>query len=149
MCSYRVLEYKRHRWEINNLEGGRFKTDEALENLIRVNGNIEYRLGENTRIRLISMLKYALGQGTHYDGIKKVFGNTAPLLYPNPTKYSSSNVTNLMDKIKKGMILILKLVRMRLRSVPGSVLGYQKTLVSLMLPRTGVSLLLLRYYGQP
>ena len=30
-----------------------------------------------------------------------------------------------------------------------SVLGYQKTLVSLMLPRTGVSLLLLRYSGQP
>ena len=48
------------------------------------------------------MLKYVLGQGTHYDGIKNVFGNTAPLLYPNPTKYSSSNVTNLMDKIKKG-----------------------------------------------
>ena len=95
------------------------------------------------------MLKYVLGQGTHYDGIKKVFGNTAPLLYPNPTKYSSSNVPNLMDKIKKGMILILKLMRMRLRSVPGSVLGYQKTLVSLMLPRTGVSLLLLRYSGQP
>ena len=30
-----------------------------------------------------------------------------------------------------------------------SVLGYQKTLVSLMLPTTGVSLLLLRYSGQP
>ena len=30
-----------------------------------------------------------------------------------------------------------------------SVLGYQKPLVSLTLPRTGVSLLLLRYYGQP
>ena len=30
-----------------------------------------------------------------------------------------------------------------------SVLGYQKTLVSLMLPRTGVNLLLLRYSGWP
>ena len=30
-----------------------------------------------------------------------------------------------------------------------SVLGYQKTLVSLWLPRSGVSLLLLRYSGQP
>ena len=46
--------------------------------------------------------KYILGNGTHHDGIKKVFGNTAPLLYPSPAKYSSSNVTKLMEKIKKG-----------------------------------------------
>jgi hypothetical protein len=30
-----------------------------------------------------------------------------------------------------------------------AVLDYQKTLVSLMLPRTGVSRLMLRYSGQP
>ena len=48
------------------------------------------------------MLKYGLGNGTHYDGIKRPFGNTAPLLNLRPPRYSSSNVTNLMEKIKKG-----------------------------------------------
>ena len=48
------------------------------------------------------MCKYILGQGTHHDGVNRVFGDTAPLLYPNPPKYSSSNISNLMGKIKKG-----------------------------------------------
>jgi hypothetical protein len=47
---------------------------------------------------------------------------------------------------------MIKLVIMRLISVPVSqeklVLGYQGTLVNLRLPRTGVSLLLTRYFGQ-
>ena len=47
------------------------------------------------------MLKYVLGNGTHYDGIKRPFRNTAPLINLKPPRYSSSNVTNLMEKIKK------------------------------------------------
>ena len=73
-----------------------------LENLIRLHGNLNYKIGENTRIQLLSICKYIIGNGTHHGGVKKVFGNTAPLLYPTPTMYSSSNVTNLMGKIKKG-----------------------------------------------
>ena len=50
----------------------------------------------------MSICKYILGQGSHYDGVKRVFGDTALLLYPNPPRYSSSNISNLMGKIKKG-----------------------------------------------
>ena len=83
-------------------EGGRFIEEPALENLIRLHGNINYRIGGNTRIKLMSICKYILGQGTHHDGVKRVFGETAPLLYPNPPIYSSSNISNLMGKTKKG-----------------------------------------------
>jgi hypothetical protein len=47
-------------------------------------------------------MKYILGFGTHYDGIKKIFPNTIPCLDTRPPKYSSSNVENMMSKIKKG-----------------------------------------------
>ena len=50
----------------------------------------------------MSICEYILGQGTHHNGAKRVFGDTAPLLYPNAPKYSSSNISNLMGKIKKG-----------------------------------------------
>ena len=40
-------------------DGGRFLEDSALENLIRLHGNIEYRLGGNTRIKLMSICKYS------------------------------------------------------------------------------------------
>jgi hypothetical protein len=75
--------------------------DEALESLIRRNSNEDYVLGRNTAILLKNMTKYILGNGTHYDGVKKVFPNTAPLLHSRPPKYSSSNIENLMGKIKK------------------------------------------------
>ena len=35
-------------------DGGRFLEDSALENLIRLHGNIDYRIGGNTRIKLVS-----------------------------------------------------------------------------------------------
>ena len=56
-------------------EGGVFKSDTELENLIKLNGNIHYQIEDNTRIAL---------------------------LHENPPKYSSSNLSNLMGKIKKG-----------------------------------------------
>ena len=83
-------------------EGGRFIEEPSLENLIRFHGNINYRLGGTTRIKLMSICKYILDQGTHHDWVKSVFGDTSPLLYPNPPKYSLSNISNLMGKIKKG-----------------------------------------------
>ena len=83
-------------------EGGVFKNEEALENLIKLNGNINYQIGENTKIALRAMTRYILGDGTHHDGINRPYGNTAPLLHKNPPKYSSSNISNLMGKIKKG-----------------------------------------------
>ena len=61
-------------------EGGRFIEEPALENLIRLHGNINYRIGGNTRIKLMSICKYILGQATHHDRVKRVFGDTAPLL---------------------------------------------------------------------
>ena len=60
-----------------------------------------------------------------------------------------------MKKLLKMMqqVKMIKLVIMRLRSVLGpmrtKVLGYKETLVSLRLHRTGVSLRLTRYSGQP
>ena len=48
-------------------DGGRFIEEPALENLIRLLGNINCRIGENTRIQLM----YILGQGSHHDGVKK------------------------------------------------------------------------------
>ena len=63
---------------------------------------MNFTLDENTRIRIYALLKYVLGYGTHYDGIKRNFGDTAPLMNPKPPKYSSSNITNLMEKTKKG-----------------------------------------------
>ena len=83
-------------------DGGVFKTEEALENLIKLNGNINYKIGPNTRIALIAMTRYILGNGTHHDGIIRPYGNTAPLLHEKPPKYSSSNIENLIRKIKKG-----------------------------------------------
>ena len=43
-------------------EGRRFIEEPALENLIRLHWNINYRLRENTRIKLMSISKYILGQ---------------------------------------------------------------------------------------
>ena len=83
-------------------EGGVFKNEEALENLIKLNGNINYQIGANTRIALRAVTRYILGDGTHHDGISRPYGNTAPLLHKTPPKYSSSNISNLMGKIKKG-----------------------------------------------
>ena len=40
--------------------------------------------------------------GTHHDGVKRPFGNIAPLMNPRQPKYTSSNINNLMEKIKKG-----------------------------------------------
>ena len=76
-------------------DGGRFIEEPALEDLIRVDGNINYRIGENTRIQLISIFKYILGNGSHHDGVKKS-------LYPTPNRYSLTNISNLIGKIKKG-----------------------------------------------
>ena len=50
-------------------EGGVFKNEEALENLIKLNGNINYQIGANTRIALRAVTRYILGNGTHHDGI--------------------------------------------------------------------------------
>jgi hypothetical protein len=83
-------------------EGGRFLEDEDLETLIRRNSNDDYVLGPNTAISLKNMMKYVLGIGTHYDGVKKIFPNTVPVLDARPPKYSSSNIENLMSKIKRG-----------------------------------------------
>ena len=83
-------------------EGGVFKSEAELENLIKLNGNINYQIGENTRIAIRAVTRYILGDGTHHDGISRPYGNTAPLLHKNPPKYSSSNISNLMGKIKKG-----------------------------------------------
>mgnify|MGYP001358002180 CR=1 FL=1 len=83
-------------------EGGVFREDEELENLIKLNGNINYQIGENTRIAIRAVTRYILGDGTHPDGVLRPYGNTAPLLHKNPPKYSSSNLSNLMGKIKKG-----------------------------------------------
>ena len=83
-------------------DGGRFIEEPALGNLIRLNGNINFRIGENTRIKWMSICKYILGQGSHRDRIKRVFGDTAPLIYPTQPRYSSSNIINLLGKIKKG-----------------------------------------------
>ena len=76
-------------------DAGRFIEEPAVENLIRLHGNINFRIGENTRIQLVSICKYILGQGSHHDGVKEVFGNTAPLLNPTPARYSSSNISGL------------------------------------------------------
>ena len=81
-----------------------------LENLIRLHGNLNYRIGENKRIQIISICKYIYGNGTYHDGVKKVFCNTAPLLYPTPTRYTSSNVSNPMGKIKKASQKFRKLL---------------------------------------
>ena len=83
-------------------DSGRPLADEALENLTRLNGIINFTLKENTRLRLYALLKYVLGMGTHHDATKRPFGNCAPLMNPRPSKHSSSNITNLMEKIKKG-----------------------------------------------
>ena len=82
-------------------EGGVFKSEAELENLIKLNGNINYQIGENTRIAIRAVTRYILGDGTHHDGVIRPYGNTAPLLHKKPPKYSSSNISNLMGKIKK------------------------------------------------
>lgn len=55
-------------------DSGRFKDRTALENLIRIYGNMEYKINENTILKLQDCLKYILGNGTHHDGIKKSLG---------------------------------------------------------------------------
>ena len=83
-------------------EGGVFKNDDELENLIKLNGSINYQIGENTRIAIRAGTKYILGEGTHHDGVLRPYGNTAPLLHKKTPEYSSSNISNLMGRIKKG-----------------------------------------------
>ena len=67
-------------------EGGVFKTDEALENLFKLNGNINYQIGENTKIALRAMTRYILEDGTHHDGVIRPYGNTSPLLSQETSK---------------------------------------------------------------
>ena len=63
---------------------------------------MNFQLDENTKIRIYALLKYVLGDRTHHDRIKRTFGDTVPLMNPKPPKNSSCNITNLMEKIKKG-----------------------------------------------
>ena len=75
-------------------EGGVFKKDEEQENLIKLNGTINYKIGENTRISLKAATKYLLGVVTHHDGDIRPYRNTAPLLQKKTPKYSSRRARN-------------------------------------------------------
>ena len=67
-------------------DSGRQLTHEAMENLMKVNGNMNFNLEENTRIRIYSLLKYVLGNGSHYDGIKKTLWRHCTSDEPKTTK---------------------------------------------------------------
>ena len=63
---------------------------------------------ENTHLRLIWLCPYICGLGIKFNGQKRVFPNTAPLLNRNPPLYSHPTITSLILKLKKGSRIFLK-----------------------------------------
>ena len=76
----------------------------------------------------MSICKYILGQGSHRDRIKRVFGDTAPLIYPTQPRYSSSNISNLLGKIKKGSQKFRKVLNKNQDFINNSKIEWKKTL---------------------
>ena len=86
---------------------GKKVTRESLQDKLQ-NQFPGIQIVENTHLRLTWLCPYLCGHGSKYNGQKRVFPNTAPLLNRNPPLYSHPSMTSLISKIKKGSKTFLK-----------------------------------------
>ena len=86
---------------------GKKVTRESLQDKLQ-NQFPGIQIVENTHLRLIWLCPYICGLGIKFNGQKRVFPNTAPLLNRNPPLYSHPSITSLIFKLKKGSRIFLK-----------------------------------------
>ena len=67
-----------------------------------------YQLSENAHLRLIWLCPYICGIGEKYNGQKRIFSNTAPLLNRSPPLHTHPSIETLIEGIKKGSKQFLK-----------------------------------------
>ena len=89
------------------MRDGKKVTLEALQDRLQ-NQFPGYLIRENAHLRLTWMCPYICGVGDKFNGQKRIFANTAPLLNRHPPLHTHPSITSLIQGIKKGSKPFLK-----------------------------------------